>query len=198
MTLVIAFVGNNGAVMAGDLREIVFSGGDEQVRSLEKELYSGVIVADSELVARARELGVEISIRDTKNKILHREGVLIGDVTSREGGLINRRRLYATTGAFAIVDFTVEGVSIRQMGTATRFVVLGSEIAKRVAAEGIAKYWKGGGVKEALETIMRIMSDAAERTATVSRPYVVIQTSIEGDIGKAMGADGVQEGIFAS
>ncbi len=196
MSLVIAFVGSRGAVMAGDMREILFSGNEEQVRRLEEELYRGSIVTEGELHARAAELGVELLLRDTKNKIRHHEGVLIGEVASGEKGIVNRRRLYVTTGAYCIVDLTEKGAEMRQQGSASSFVVLGSEIAKKVAGEGISRYWKGGGVKEAMEAVMRIMKEAAERTATVSRRYVMIQTGTRGEIREAMRRDGIPPDII--
>ncbi|HMA05617.1 MAG TPA: DUF2121 domain-containing protein, partial [Methanomicrobiales archaeon] len=78
MTLVMAFVGREGAVMAADMREITFIGDRESVERLEGELYDGRIVTDGELKGRALELGVILSIRDDKVKAREREGVLVG------------------------------------------------------------------------------------------------------------------------
>src|SRR5512136_1058157 len=77
MTLVMAFVGREGAVMAADMREITFIGDRESVERLEGELYDGRIVTDGELKGRALELGVILSIRDDKVKAREREGVLV-------------------------------------------------------------------------------------------------------------------------
>ena len=69
MTLVVAFIGKNGAVMAGDMREITFEGEKSDREKLEKELYSGNIVTDDELMQKAKEFGVRIKVTDNKNKI---------------------------------------------------------------------------------------------------------------------------------
>lgn len=191
MTLVIAFVGSRGAVMAGDMREIIFAGEGDSVEILEAELYQGRITTERALGERAEELGVEISIRDTKNKVSHSGDVLIGEVTSTEGGVRSRRRLYATTGAYAIVDFADGAATVRQQGAGSSFIVLGSEIAKAIAHRAIERHWKGGGIREAIETIMRIMNEVAEKTATVSRQYVMVQTAAMGDIAGVMRRDGV-------
>ena len=68
MSLVIAFIGKNGAVMAGDIREISFQGEKPDREKLEKELYSGALVTDDELTKKAEELKVKINVTDFKNK----------------------------------------------------------------------------------------------------------------------------------
>lgn len=90
MSLVIAFIGKDGAVMAGDMREITFEGDKSQREKLEKELYNGALVTDDELVKKAEELGVTITVTDFKSKISEREGVLIGEVSSFEDGVVKK------------------------------------------------------------------------------------------------------------
>jgi len=58
MSLVIAFIGIQGAVMAGDMREIITCGDRISTETLEHELYSGLIVTDDALKKRAGELGI--------------------------------------------------------------------------------------------------------------------------------------------
>jgi len=58
MSLVIAFIGARGAVMAGDTREIITRGDRIPTDTLEHELYSGGIVTDADLYKRAEELGI--------------------------------------------------------------------------------------------------------------------------------------------
>jgi hypothetical protein len=50
MSLVIAFVGKKGAVIAGDMREIIFQGNAFSRKRLEKELYNGLIATDEEFL----------------------------------------------------------------------------------------------------------------------------------------------------
>lgn len=85
MTLVIAFIGKQGAVMAGDMREIAFGGDDSRIEDLERELYGGSIVSDTDLAERADEMGVIIRVRDDKAKVSQQDGVLVGEVTETEG-----------------------------------------------------------------------------------------------------------------
>ncbi|MDD3933957.1 MAG: DUF2121 domain-containing protein [Methanoculleus sp.] len=55
MTLVIAYIGKQGAVMAGDMREIAFQGDDSCIDELEHELYlCGVEGGMSERAPSAR------------------------------------------------------------------------------------------------------------------------------------------------
>jgi len=56
MSLVIAFIGKNGAVMAGDMREISFQGEKSEREKLEKELYCGSLVTEDELAKKGRRV----------------------------------------------------------------------------------------------------------------------------------------------
>ncbi|MDH7593556.1 MAG: DUF2121 domain-containing protein [Methanomicrobiales archaeon] len=192
MSLVISFIGVSGAVMAGDMREIRFRGEEDKIAILEDELYSGRIAMEETLELRAEGLGIEISISDTKNKIFQSDGVLIGEVTSTDGVVRSRRRLYATIDSYAIVDFLDGAATIRRQGSGSSFIVLGSEIGKAIAQNSINRYWKGGEIREAIEIIMRVMTDVAEKTATVSRRYVMVQSGTKGDIRSKMRRDGVR------
>src|SRR5208283_2906876 len=102
MTLVIAFIGKNSAVMTGDLREITFEGNKPGRENREKELYNGAIITDDELAKKARDSGIGIIVTDCKSKISERKGILIGEVSSVEGVVVKKRRLYASAGNYAI------------------------------------------------------------------------------------------------
>ena len=91
MSLVIAFIGAYGAAMGGDTREIITSGDRTPTETLEHELYTGQIVTDETLMQRAQELGVLLTIRDDKRKITQRDGVLVGEVSEAEGGVIKKK-----------------------------------------------------------------------------------------------------------
>jgi len=82
MSLVVAFIGKNGAVMAGDMREVSFQGDKPDREKLEKELYRGALVTEDELAKKAEELKVKINDTDFKNKVSERDGILIGEVSS--------------------------------------------------------------------------------------------------------------------
>jgi hypothetical protein len=176
MSLVIAFSGTQGAVIAGDMREIFFSGDDAAIQHLECELYNGDIKADTELQQRARDLGVSIMIRDDKCKVTELEGVLIGQVCETESGRKRTRRVYVSAGNYAIADIEGSRFDIKKEGEGSSFVILGNEVTKAIANQTIREYWRNGTFEDAVRVIIRTMEKAAGRTASVSKQYVLLQT----------------------
>ncbi|KDE55373.1 DUF2121 domain-containing protein [Methanoculleus sp. MH98A] len=193
MTLVIAFIGKQGAVMAGDMREIAFGGDDSSIEDLERELYGGAIVSDSDLAKRADEIGVTIQLRDDKTKVSQRDGTLVGEVTETEGANISRKRLYATKGSYVIAEIVDSRLRVMQKGRASNFVVLGNDITKRVANQCIQGMWEGGTIQDALRLIMLTMQIAASVTASVSRTFVLVHTDTAADIPAAIANDSRKE-----
>lgn len=189
MTLVIAFIGKQGAVMAGDMREIAFGGEDSLIEELERELYDGSIASDRELAERADEIGVTIQVRDDKTKVSQRDGVLVGEVTETEGAKTSRKRVYATKGSYAIAEAADSRLRVMQKGRASNFVVLGNEVTKRVANQCIQGMWEEGTIQDALRLIMLTMQIAASVTASVSRTFVLVHTDIVADISSAIAKD---------
>jgi hypothetical protein len=191
MTLVMAFIGERGAAMAGDMREITFLGEPASIAVIEKELYGGDLATDDDLLARAKELGVELGIRDDKVKVTGRSGALVGEVTSLEGGVLRSRRVYATAGSYLIVDLG-EGLPVlRGKGGAGNFVVLGNDRTKAIAKVCIRERWKGGGLREAVEILAGALGEAAEGTASVSRRFILVQSGERADLGRVMEGDGI-------
>ena len=186
MTLVVAFIGERGAVMAGDMREITFLGDRASMELLEQELYDGRIVTDEELLARAGVLGVRLGIRDDKVKVSEREGVLVGEVTSLEGGVLRRRRLFASGGSYAIVDTEGPSATLKGRGGTGNFVVLGNEKTKAIAYRCIREGWRDGNLEDAGRLIARVLEIAARETASVSRGYLLLETRERVDVGKVV------------
>ena len=176
MSLVIAFVGSEGAVIAGDLREMLMAGSDAAINRFEQELYSGQIRTDSDLKKRAIENGIILRLRDDKCKVWDHEGILIGEVAESEGDKVRRRRLCVACGTYAIIDIDEEVSTLKQHGTGGTFVVLGNEVTKRIAHAMIHSEWKSGTFPDAVRLIIRIMNDAASSTASVSREFTLLQT----------------------
>lgn len=193
MTLVMAFIGKQGAVMAGDMREIAFGGDDSCIEKLERELYSGSIVSDTDLAERADEIGVTIRVRDDKAKVSQQDGVLVGEVTETEGAVTRRRRLYATTGSYAIAEVLDSRLRVLQRGRASNFVVLGNDITKRTANQCIQEMWEGGTIQDALRLIMLTMQIAASATASVSRTFVLVHTDLAANLADAIDRDSRRE-----
>lgn len=189
MSLVIAFSGTEGAVIAGDMREIFFSGDDAATRALEQELYTGTIISDGDLNQRAAELGVSLAIRDTKCKVQEKDGILTGEVSESDGSRRRIRRLYVSAGQYAIADIEGTSYNLRQRAEGSSFVVLGNEICKEIASSAIREQWKGGGLPEAIRLIILIMDLAASRTASVSRSYHLLQTGKRTALGDIIDRD---------
>ncbi|MDD1678172.1 MAG: DUF2121 domain-containing protein [Methanomicrobiales archaeon] len=182
MSIVIAFIGKRGSVVAGDMREIILQGNSPESDQFEEELYSGRIVSDEAMLGRARELGVQLGIRDTKKKVREREDVLIGEISDFERGILRKRRLYITTGRFVLVEVEGHKITLLQQGEASRFVVLGNEITQQIAQDCITRRWKGGGFAEAILLIHEIMKTISRRTASVSKEYTLVRTIATVDI----------------
>ncbi len=189
MTLVIAFIGKQGAVMAGDMREIAFQGNDSCIEELERELYNGLIASDDELKERASEIGVTIRVRDDKAKVLQRDGVLIGEVTETDGSAVAKKRLYATRGSYAIAEIIDSRLRVTQRGSASNFVVLGNNITKQIANQCIQGVWEGGTVPDAVRLIMLTMQIAASVTASVSRTFILVHTDLAANLGSTIEQD---------
>lgn len=189
MSLVIAFVGLNGAVMAGDMREIITRGERISTETLEEELYNGAIVTDTDLLKRAAELGISLTIRDDKRKVTQRQGVLVGDVSETENGITRKRRLYATALEYAITEISESAILITSMGKASNFVVLGNQITKKIAHTCIRENWKNGGIRDAIRVIMLCMERASAATASVSGLYCLIQTSSKISLSEFIGQE---------
>lgn len=190
MSLVIAFIGARGAVMAGDTREITTRGDSVSTGTLEHELYSGSIVTDADLLKRAEELGILLAIRDDKRKVTQRDGVLVGEVSESEGSGVRIKRLYATAGEYAVAERTGSGFQLTGSGGGGSFVVLGNQITKEIAKACIAETWKGGTIHDAIRTIMLIMERASAATASVSGLYNLVQTPGKASLSSVIAQDG--------
>jgi hypothetical protein len=176
MSLVIGFSGARGAIVGGDLREILLWGDDSRVQVLEKELYSGEIITDRQLGQRAKDLGVSLSVRDNKVKIRKQDGVLIGEVSESDGGTRKKRRLYLVTGEYAIADIRNNQFHLISRARKSSFIVLGNEVTKKIAHEAISSNWKDGTFEDAVKVIITALEIAASQTASVSKKYLILQT----------------------
>jgi len=190
MTLVIAFIGKNGAVMTGDLREITFEGEKQNREKLEKDLYNGTIVTDDELAKKAREFGVGITVTDCKSKISEREGILIGEVSSIEGGVTKKRRLYASAGNHAIAEIRDSEITLTSHTKGSNLIVLGNDFTKQVANKCFKDNWtKKSTFQDAIKILILCMETAARKTASVSKQFFLIQTTSNVDVLKIVEKD---------
>lgn len=182
MTLVVAYIGTKNAVMAGDMREITFEGDRASRERLEKELYNGSITGDGDLERKAGDFGVKITVRDDKTKVTQRDGVLVGEVSSIENGVVRKRRLYASAGSYMIAEIRDSEFEVTNKGN-TAFIVLGNDFTKGIANECIRKCWsKNGALQDAVRALVMAMETAAMKTASVSKKYLLVQTSSKTDL----------------
>jgi Uncharacterized protein conserved in archaea len=190
MSLVIAFIGKNGAVMAGDMREISFQGEKPDREKLEKELYSGALVTDDELTKKAEELKVKINVTDFKNKVSERDGILIGEVSSFEDGVVKKRRLYASAGNYAIAELRNSEITLTSHGKGSNFIAFGNEFTKQTANKCFQDNWtKKSNFQDAVKILKLCMETVARKTASVSKQFVLIQTVSNNDVLKAIEED---------
>lgn len=183
MSLVICFAGRSGAIVAGDMREILFGGDDDAIAALERDLYSGEIATEEELKQKAAALGVTVIIRDSRRKISRTGEIVSGEVGERDRGLVRRRRVYATAGAYAVAEMEGRQILSLDRREGSGFVVLGNEITKRIARECINEYWQSGSFEDAVKVIVMAMETASRETPTVSSNYGLVQTRGRGDLG---------------
>jgi hypothetical protein len=189
MSLVIAYIGARGAAMAGDLREISVGGEPGAVAALEGELYGGTITDDEALHRRAAALEVTLRIQDDRVKVRDRSGVLVGEVGERDRTTVRARRLYAAAGRYALIDLKGGRVTRRSGGGAGSFVVLGNEVAKRVAHRCITEGWKNGTLEDAIRILIRTLEEASRASPTVSRTFLLVQTRSSTDPARLLEED---------
>lgn len=190
MTLVIAFIGKTGAIMTGDLREITFEGDKLDREKLEKELYSGAIVTDDELAKKAEEFEVGITVTDCKHKVSERNGILIGEVSSIEGGVTKKRRLYASAGNYAIAEIKGTEITLTSHAKGSNLIVLGNDFTKQIASTCFKDNWtKKSTFQDAVKILMLCMETAARKTASMSKQFFLIQTSSNVDVLKVVEKD---------
>ncbi len=189
MSLVIAFIGKQGAVMAGDAREIITRGDRKATGVLENELYTGLLITDIDVQDRAEELGISLTIRDEKRKVTQRDSILVGEVSETEGDITRKRRLYATAGEYALAEVTGSDVTVTGKGTASNFVVLGNQVTQQIAHSCIRKHWKNGSIQDAIRIIMLAMKRASDATASVSGTYSLVHTASKTSLSEVIERD---------
>jgi hypothetical protein len=176
MSLVMVYVGRQGAVMGGDTREIVTSGDRVSTETFEDELYHGRIVSDEALRQRARELGISLVIHDDKRKVTRRNGILVGEVSETTAGVTRKRRLYATAGEYALAEISGDTFRLTGQGKTGNFVVLGNPVTREIAQSCIRENKKDCTLHDAIKIIILSMETSSKVSASVSGVYDLIQT----------------------
>ena len=132
MSLIIAYIGKKGCVMAADKRKIGYFGDKKNLEILEKDLYDGIIIDDDEFKKRADELGISVKITDDASKLKIVGNCIRGEVSTKGTFETRRRRIYGTTGGYQLVELLGSEVTSRNAGE-TGIIIFGNNFAKKMA-----------------------------------------------------------------
>jgi hypothetical protein len=113
----------------------------------------------------------------------------MGEVGERDRTAVRARRLYAAAGKYALIDLEGGRVTRRSGGGAGSFVVLGNEVAKRVANRCIAAGWRNGTLEDAIRILIRTLEEASRASPTVSRTFLLVQTGSSADPDRLLESD---------
>ena len=127
--------------MAADKRKIGYFGDKENLKTLEDELYHGMINSDEAFKKRAEELGISIKITDDASKLKIVGNCVRGEVSTKGTFETKRRRIYGTTNGFQLVELLGSEVSSRKAGE-TGIIIFGNNFAKKMAESLISKKFK--------------------------------------------------------
>lgn len=185
MSLIIAYVGKKGCVMASDKRKIGYFGDKKNLATLERELYEGNIDNDEDFLKRADELGISIKITDDANKLKVVGNTIRGEVSTKGTFETRRRRIYGTTYGYQIVELLGSETESRQAGD-SGLIVFGNEYAKRIAETLIKREWKASqSLRYMGEIFQGIIENVASRTPTVGKKVDVLMQQPDFDKSQA-------------
>jgi hypothetical protein len=174
MSLIIAYVGKKGCVMASDKRKIGYFGDKQNLDKLEEELYDGKLVSDEEFLARAKELGISIKITDDANKLKIIGNTIRGEVSTKGTMETKRRRIYGTTNGYQIVELLGSQTQSRKAGE-SGVIIFGNDFAKRMAETIIKRKWKSSqSLRYMGEIFQGILEEVASKTPTVGKKTDVL------------------------
>ncbi len=174
MSLIIAYIGKKGCVMAADKRKIGYFGDKEQLRTLEEELYSGAIESDEKFLKRAEELGISIKITDDANKLKVVGNCIRGEVSTKGTFETKRRRIYGTTNGYQIIELLGSETKSRKAGN-KGIILFGNQYAKQLAESLISKNWKSSlSLRYMGEVFEDILSQVSSKTPTVGDKFDVL------------------------
>lgn len=174
MSLIIAYIGKKGCVMASDKRRIAYFGEVDKREELEQELYSGKITNDNELYKRASELGVVLKITDDANKIKSMNKVIMGEVSSKSTFETKRKRIYGTTNGYQIVELLGSEITSREEGE-NAIILFGNKVTKSLANKLIKQEWKPSlSLKYMGDVFENILGEIAKTTPSVGKESNVL------------------------
>ncbi|WP_406534351.1 DUF2121 domain-containing protein [Methanobrevibacter sp.] len=174
MSLIIAYIGKKGCVMAADKRKIGYFGDKENLDTLEKELYEGVIDNDEDFLNRAAELGISIKITDDASKLKVVGNCIRGEVSTKGTFETRRRRIYGTTNGYQIVELIGSDTKSRKAGS-KGIIIFGNKYAKELAENLISREWKSSqSLRYMGDVFEAILTEVASKTPTVGNKFDVL------------------------
>jgi hypothetical protein len=174
MSLIITYIGSKGCVIVGDKRRIGFYGPEQAREKLEEELYSGKINTREKLLKKADEHGITIKISDDAEKIRERDDVVIGEVRSKTTLETKRKRIYATTGTYSMIELVGSDVQTMKSGESA-IIVFGNKYTQKLAEKSVNKFWKSKiNLLEVGKIFETVMDQVALETPSVSPEHDMI------------------------
>ena len=174
MSLIIAYIGKKGCVMASDKRRIGYFGNKEQLNALESELYSGKIKTDEEFKKKADEYGISIKLTEDATKITTVGNCVRGEVTTKKVFETYRKRIYGTTMGYQIVELSGSETVSREAGEKA-IIVFGNKFAKQEAEKLINKKWKPSlSLKYMGDIFEEILTEISRKTPTIGNTFDVL------------------------
>ena len=172
MSLIIAYVGKKGCVMASDKRRIAYFGTNRQ--ALEDELYDGSITTDEELFKRSRELDVPIKISDDADKLRIVGNTIRGEVSTKGTHETKRKRIYGTTNGYQVVELIGSDTKSRQAGE-KGIILFGNDYAKKQAETLIKRRWKASHSLRLMgEIFEEILTEISRKTPTIGKNFDIL------------------------
>jgi len=174
MSLIITYIGSKGCVIVGDKRRIGFYGPEQAREKLEEELYSGKINTREKLFKKADEYGITIKISDDAEKIRERDDVVIGEVRSKTTLETKRKRIYATTGTYSMIELLGSDVQTMKSGESA-IIVFGNKYTQKLAEKSVNKFWKSKiNLLEVGKIFEAVMEQVSLETPSVSPEHDMI------------------------
>ncbi len=174
MSLIIAYMGKKGCVMASDKRRVAYFGNKEQLDALESELYNGKIKTDEEFKKKAEEYGISIKITEDATKITTVGNCVMGEVTTKKVFETYRKRIYGTTMGYQIVELSGSETISREAGEKA-IIVFGNKFAKQEAEILINKRWKASlSLKYMGDIFEEILTEISRKTPTIGNNFDVL------------------------
>lgn len=185
MSLIIAYIGKKGCVMAADKRKVGYFGDKKNLDLLEEELYGGSISNDEDFLSRASELGISVKITDDANKLKTVGNCIRGEVSTKGAMETKRKRIYGTTNGYQIIELLGSQTKSRTAGE-SGIVIFGNNFAKQLAHNLISKKLKGSkSLRYMGEVFEDILKEVSSKTPTVGKNFDILMQQPNFNKGEA-------------